>query len=197
MQDALMVVRTACAIGLTGLLLAGCSSKGDPRRTVLGGGVDDSELKLISPEKAQEKILDSFAKGDAMDLIIIDPRPESQWREQRLAGARNVQLADVRQGAMLVPKWEPADLRSAKAENAGEPRSDRLADYDEILIYGTDPASATPYAMAKKLKGFNYTNVYILDGGLFAWRGAGGEVLGTGPAEAESAKTKGAAAEPK
>jgi 3-mercaptopyruvate sulfurtransferase SseA len=38
--------------------------------------------------------------------------------------------------------------------------------------------------MAKKLKGLNYTNVYILDGGLYAWRAAGGDVVGTDTSDA-------------
>jgi rhodanese-related sulfurtransferase len=143
-------------------------------------GVDDSELRRMAPEKANEVIVESRENGEAMELIILDARPVEQWRAQRIAGARNLQLGDVRPGAMLVPTWEPNDLRAAKAENAGEPRSDRLADYDTILIYGADPSSATPYALAKKLRGLNYTKVYILEGGLHAWRASGGEVISSG-----------------
>ncbi len=180
MQDALFAVRTACVV-LAGLAVVissvGCTSKGEQRLNFLGMGVDDRELRRMAPEKANEQIVESWESGEAMELIILDARPVAQWRAQRIAGARNLQLGDVRPGAMLVPTWEPNDLRTVKAENAGEPRSDRLADYDTILIYGADPSSATPYALAKKLRGLNYTNVYILEGGLHAWRASGGEVI--------------------
>lgn len=183
MQDALFVVRTGCVL-LAGAALAltspGCTSKGEQRLNFLGMGVDDSELRRMAPEKANEEIVASWESGEAMELIILDTRPLAQWQAQRIAGARNLQLGDVRPGALLVPTWDPADLRAVKAQNAGEPRSDRLADYDTILIYGADPSSATPYALAKKLRGLNYTNVYILEGGLHAWRASGGHVVSEG-----------------
>jgi rhodanese-related sulfurtransferase len=188
MQDALVVVRKACVIGLVALVACAggaCTGKGEKRsNTILDSGVDDRELRMLTAEKANEKVLESWDEDEAMSLIIIDPRPAEQWRAQRIAGARNLSLADIRTGALQVPNWDRSDLVKAKAKNANEPRSNRLADYDEILIYGTDPASATPLAMAKKLKGLNYTNVYILDGGLYAWRAAGGDVVGTDTSDA-------------
>jgi rhodanese-related sulfurtransferase len=183
MAHALFAVRTGCLIvaGFAAVFSAcGCTSKGEQRLNFLGMGVDDSELRRMAPEKANEVIAESWENGEAMELIILDARPVEQWQTQRIAGARNLQLGDVRPGALLVPTWEPNDLRAAKAENAGEARSDRLADYDTILIYGADPSSATPYALAKKLRGLNYTKVYILEGGLYAWRASGGEVISSG-----------------
>jgi rhodanese-related sulfurtransferase len=180
MQHVSFAVRTGCVLLSAAMVFAGvvgCSSKGDKRMTMLGMAVDDSELRRMSPEEANEKIAESWEPGDALELIVLDPRPIEQWREQRIAGARNLQLGDVRAGALLVPTWQHDDLRIAGAKNVDEPRSDRLADYDAILIYGANPSSATPYALAKKLKGLNYTNVYILDGGLHKWRGAGGQVI--------------------
>lgn len=109
---------------------------------------------MISVAEARRLIRAAKIGGEKTTLLVVDPRPSEQFDAGHIPGARNLGLAQV-----------------------NEHRKDPvLARYEKFLVYGTDPGSAVAVGMAKRLIKADYGEVLLLQGGLLAWRGQGGEV---------------------
>ena len=96
-------------------------------------------------------LMDSAAEHPSK-LVIVDPRPESDYAAGHIPGAVNLRLPDVGE-----------DMR----------RPPVLAGRKTIVVYGEDPGSAVAKGMAKKLISLRYKGVRMFAGGIKAWRGAG------------------------
>ena len=121
------------------------------------GGTTDKDVELISVAEARRLIRAAKIGGEKSTLLVVDPRPSAQFSAGHIPGARNVGLAQV-----------------------NERRKDpTLTRYDKFLVYGSDPGSAVAVGMCKRLIEAEYGEVLLLQGGLLAWRGQGGEVEAT------------------
>jgi len=83
--------------------------------------------------------------------LVIDIRDESAFAAGHIPGARRITLPEV----------DPDDPAPS------------LRSYSAIIVCGEDPGSAIAKAMAKRLIGAKVTEVYLLEGGMAAWRGGG------------------------
>lgn len=136
------------------LLLAGAGGLGGCR------GKTDLSIQYWQANQAIAKVAQLSKDPDA--LAIIDVRAREEFARERIAGARNMTIAE----------FATPSIRDAKA-----PGEVVIAGKDEILIYANDPGSAVPRAMAKRLMRMGYEDVYVLQGGLLAWKRAGGGVV--------------------
>jgi len=116
----------------------------------------DRDIKSISVADARRLVTDSKRKPKPDLVLLIDPRSEPEFLAGHIPGARHLLLSDVTMG-------RPADRAIDRFSN--------------IIVYGTDPASAPARGMTKRLISSGYDDVYLLDGGLVEWESQGGEVV--------------------
>lgn len=130
---------------------------------MLGGCASNTDLSIQYWEANQAiaKVADMQQDPDA--LALIDVRSSEDFARERIPKARNMTIAE----------FATPSIRDAKA-----PGELAIAGKDEVLIYANDPGSAVPRAMAKRLMRMGYDDVYVLQGGLLAWKRAGGVVEG-------------------
>ena len=95
------------------------------------------------------------------DLIIIDTLPKELFEKRRLPGAQN---ACVFQVGFL------------SEVEAIAPDRDR-----EVVLYGSSSVSHDSVTAAEKLVRVGYSKVFVLSGGLAAWREAGYPLAGNDP----------------
>lgn len=114
------------------------------------GEMTDRDVREVG--LGEVKRLHDRAERDASAVLLIDPRPASAFAEARLPRARNLTLADV-------------------ASDLG-PRSE-FRRFDEIVVYGDGPGTASARAMTKRLMALGYDDVRLFSGGLREWRLAG------------------------
>ena len=150
-----MVACNRLVMVLCGLVLVFAGAGG------LGGcsGKTDLSIQYWQANQAIAKVAE--LSKDPESLAIIDVRSSEEFAKERIAGARNMTIAE----------FATPSVRDAKA-----PGETVIAGKDEILIYANDPGSAVPRAMAKRLMRMGYDDVYVLQGGLLAWKRAGGVV---------------------
>lgn len=101
---------------------------------------------------------------EGRDFVLIDTLPEDVYRKRHLPGARNACVYEV-----VFPQ---------RVEAIAPDRS------REIVVYGSSIVSMDAVAAAEKLVRLGYRTVYVLSGGLAAWReadfpGEGEEIGGT------------------
>lgn len=99
------------------------------------------------------------------DLVIIDTLPKDLFERRHLPGAKNACVFQV-------------VFRSEVEEMV--PDRDR-----EIVLYGSSIASHDSVTAAEKLVRFGYSKVFVLTGGLAAWRQAGYPLTGNDPDSAD------------
>jgi rhodanese-related sulfurtransferase len=144
--------------GLIGLVMLGVA-------LIAGGcgGNTDLSIKYWEANQAIAKVAELDADPEA--LALIDVRSSEDFAKERIPKARNLTIAE----------FATPSIRNAKA-----PGELVIEGKDNILIYANDPGSAVPRAMAKRLMRMGYDDVYVLQGGLLAWKRAGGAVEGGG-----------------
>ena len=77
--------------------------------------------------------------------VLIDVRPTDKFAQGHIPGAINIHLPDLHSG------------------------EDRVAEADNIIVYGQDAADLLSPAAQKKLLAIGYRNVYIFREGLALW----------------------------
>ena len=127
----------------------------------------DTDIKLVSVAEVRQ-LIDQRARGKPDLVILIDPRPKKYYEQARLPGARHLTLADVQPRATVDPS---------------------ISRYDNIIVYGDDPASASARGMTKRLMAVGYRGVRLFAGGMKEWTTRGFATEGTGvPPESNSAE---------
>lgn len=91
--------------------------------------------------------------------ILIDVRPTDKFAQGHLPGAINIYLPDLH----------------------GE--EDRLAEADNIIVYGQDAKDLLPRAAQKKLLAIGYRNVYLFREGMVLWLSKTGQLSNSGKLE--------------
>lgn len=112
------------------LMLAGCNS----------------ELAAVSPRQAAAM----FAEKKA---IIVDVREPHEWREQHIAGAMHIPLAQI------------------------ESRLTELQPYKESPVIVQCRSGKRSAKAASTLQAMGFSEVYNLSGGIIAWTDAGLETV--------------------
>jgi 3-mercaptopyruvate sulfurtransferase SseA len=131
--------------------------------------VSDRTVRYWDVAQARKAWLESLK--EPTELLVVDPRPAEQYRTAHIPGAVSLAIPQVRDGTLRV-------------QTAG---GSRLAkEYETILVYGSDPGSGVALAMAKRMLTLGFEDVYVLRGGLIAWRTQGGEVDDDGAARAQT-----------
>jgi polyisoprenoid-binding protein YceI/rhodanese-related sulfurtransferase len=120
---------------------------------------DTKGFAKIAVDELYDKI------GRKTDLIIIDTLPKELFEKRRLPGAQN---ACVFQVAF------PSEVEAIV------PDRDR-----EVVLYGSSKASHDSVTAAEKLVRLGYSKVFVLTGGLAAWREAGYPLTGNDPDSAD------------
>ncbi len=119
---------------------------------LLGGAgacVRKTSDNSIQPVAVRE--LAQWVRAEPEKYLVLDIRDEEAFAAGHIPGARRITLPEV----------DPDDPAPS------------LRKYSAIVVYGEDPGSAVAKAMAKRLIGAKVTDVYLLEGGMAAWRGGG------------------------
>lgn len=124
-------------------LLAGCVG---PRK------VSDRDIKTIDLSTLMALVERQAQEPGRARLLLIDSRARSSYDTARIPGAVSMLLSDI----------DP--------EMGRDPR---IEAYDEIVVYGDNPGTASSKALTKRLMRLRYKNVRLFAGGLDAWRRAG------------------------
>jgi rhodanese-related sulfurtransferase len=129
----------AVAWGITGALGGGCTRE-----------ISDKDIRAITLEEVRKMV--SSPKEN--EVMLVDPRPPSDFAAEHIAGARNISLNQVtaRSGVGMNPELEA---------------------YRNLIVYGNDPGSAIAVAMTKRLMEAGHDRVWLFRGGLIEWRRAG------------------------
>ena len=116
---------------------------------------DTKSFAKITAEELYDKI------GQKTDLIIIDTLPRELFEKRHLPGAQNACVFQV-----VFPSEVEAIV----------PDRDR-----EVVLYGSSKSSHDSVTAAEKLVRLGYSKVFVLTGGLAAWREAGYPLKGNDP----------------
>jgi rhodanese-related sulfurtransferase len=130
----------ALALGGVGLIstLAACNT------------TSDADIVFTTLEEVRS--LGERQERTQNTLLLIDPRPPSDFSRGHIPGARNIQQSMVMRDSDLNPKWD---------------------EYDTIIVYGTNRASPPARAMTKRLIEVGYDDVFMYEGGFEEWLAAG------------------------
>src|SRR5690606_12703197 len=87
--------------------------------------------------------------------LLVDARGADEFAAGHIPGARRMSLPDI-------------------DERNPDPM---LSRYSAVIVYGADPGSDVARAMTKRLLKARVSDVYLLEGGMAAWRSSGGPVV--------------------
>ncbi len=120
---------------------------------LLAGGCEkdtrDTDIVYMKLGEVSELWRDS--QGNPTKLLLIDPRPQAEFEAGHIPGAKNI----------LLTKFDG---------NKG--RDPRIEAFENVVIYGEDPASPIARAVAKRMIAMEYTNPPFFAGGLKEWKAA-------------------------
>ena len=119
------------------------------------GGVSDKKIDFIDLNRAME--LFDEGQSDSEAVLFIDVRKPERYNAGHIQGARNIRVNEI-------------DLRyDADPE---------LLKYNNLVVYGENPGSASARAMAKRMIEADYntilkTRVRLFLGGWVVWESTG------------------------
>jgi len=134
----------------------------------------DTDLKIVSVGEVKA-LWDRKERGSETLVFIVDPRPTKAFAVSHITGARNLQL----------PRIDPKGDRDPMIER-----------YDNIVVYGDDPGSATARGMAKRLLAVGYKHIRFFAGGLKDWKSRGYPTEDAAQPQPNPAQTKPAQSTP-
>ena len=120
---------------------------------------DAKSFAKITAEELYDKV------GQDPSLIVIDTLPKELFDKRHLPGARNACVFQV---------VFPSEVKAVA------PDCDR-----EVVLYGSSSASHDSVTAAEKLLRLGYCKVFVLTGGLAAWKQAGYPLKGDDPDSAD------------
>lgn len=131
----------------------------------------DSDIVNVKLAEVSELVKD--AEGNPTALLLIDPRPQTEFDEGHIPGARN----------LLLTRFD--------GEKGRDPR---IQAFSETIVYGQDPSSPVARAVVKRMLAMEYKDIRFFAGGLNEWKAAN-LPLETGPSKplppAKAATTRG------
>jgi 3-mercaptopyruvate sulfurtransferase SseA len=141
----------SCRIGALTLTLAGPAllSAGCEKET------RDTDIKLVSVGEVKslwDRQKEAEGRGGRNIMVLLDSRPEKDFKASHIDGARNLRL----------PQVDPKGVRDPGLER-----------FDNIVVYGDDPGSATARGMVKRLLFVGYEHIRFFAGGLKEWKARG------------------------
>lgn len=114
---------------------------------ISGGGLQEDSNKM--KKISLDELADNLNMGD--DLVqFLDIRRAGDFKAGHIVGALNILLADL------------------------EKEQDKLSSLKKIVMYGANEEETAKAAAT--LFDLNFYNVWVLDGGLEAWKNAGGKI---------------------
>lgn len=141
--------RTIAGSGFTRPLMIAAIAAGVTLGSGCSSSVSDRSVRRIDPPAATRAHADQRT-------VFVDVRTPEEFANGRIPGAVNLRLTDIQDDSRPVPA-----LRDAR----------------RIVVYGQNPGSAVGVAMTKRLMtSGQYGSVEFFEGGLDAWRAAGGSV---------------------
>jgi rhodanese-related sulfurtransferase len=154
----------AIAVFMLAAFLGGCT-----------GNITDRDVDKHTVSVGEVRRLMDLQQRKGRDdfILMVDPRPESEYAKGHIPGARNLMLSQVK------PK---------------DPIDKSIDRYKNIIVYGYDPASAAARGMTKRLMGNGYDNVAFYSGGVYQWTATGGTLMTSEPKQAQVNGGAGAAA---
>jgi rhodanese-related sulfurtransferase len=96
--------------------------------------------------------LTQLLSKDRPGTLLIDARSEADFRAATLPHAVNLRLSDIPED-----KIDP-----------------RLVRFSAFVVFGQNPGSAAPVAIAKRMVALGYEGVSLFEGGVDAWVASGG-----------------------
>ncbi len=114
---------------------------------LISGGGSPADANKVKKISLDELINDLSASADTVQFL--DTRNESNFKTGHVPGAENI---------------PPADLEGEQS---------KLSSIKKIVVYGSNEEEASRVAVT--LFDLNFFNVYVLDGGLDAWKAGGGK----------------------
>lgn len=108
--------------------------------------VSDETVQRITVQDAAQRLA-----SDPQTNLFIDTRSQVEYDTAHIPGARRMQLPDI----------DPKDPDPA------------LAKYKNLIVYGANPGSAAPMAIAKRLLIAEYGDVFLMEDGFERWLAAG------------------------
>lgn len=146
---------------LLAALLAACLS------LLLGGcesDYSDKDIRIVQIQQFRAIVEETKEKPGR--TLIIDARTADEYRAAHIEGARNIRAEQLRPES---------------------PLHTELAKYEQIIVYGADPASGTARSAVKRImkggQGGSNTHVLWFQGGMKFWRAAAFPLVETAPAE--------------
>lgn len=88
-------------------------------------------------------------------VLLIDARPVEEFRTATIPGAIHLRLSDIEEG-----RTDP-----------------RLSRHSGFVVFGQNPVAGAPVAIAKRMIASGYEGVSLFEGGMDAWRSAGGQTV--------------------
>jgi rhodanese-related sulfurtransferase len=131
----------AALLAVTSLsLTTGCEPK-----------TDDGDIEWLETSASAMEIISkprgAFGVKGTPRTAWLDPRPEAEFKAERIAGAIHLPLGRIDSEHMVA-----------------------LKEKDLIIVYDAETDNAIAMAAAKKLLALGYRDVYVLRGGLKVWK---------------------------
>lgn len=140
---------------------------------VVGCDKDTRDSDIVNVKVAEVSELVKDAEGTPLALLLIDPRPQTEFEDGHIPGARN----------LLLTRFD--------GEKGRDPR---IVAFSETIVYGEDPSSPVGRAVVKRMLAMDYKDVRFFAGGLNEWKAANLPIE-TGPTKplpaAKAATTRG------
>lgn len=128
---------------------------------------DTRDTDIVQVKLAEVSELVAETASNPMAVLLIDPRPQTEFEEGHIPGARN----------LLLTRFD--------GEKGRDPR---ISSFSEVIVYGDDPSSPVARAVNKRMLAMDYDDIRFFAGGLKEWKAANLPVE-TGPSKPLPAAT--------
>lgn len=108
--------------------------------------ITDDDIEYMSVTDLHRRLT-----RDPNKNLPLDARSREEFATERIPGARHIRSTDVD-----VQDPDPA-----------------LRGYSALIVYGENPGTSNAAAITKRLMIANFKSVFLLEGGMDAWRRAG------------------------
>lgn len=122
---------------------------------------DTRDTDIVQVKLAEVSELVTETASNPMAVLLIDPRPQTEFEEGHIPGARN----------LLLTRFD--------GEKGRDPR---ISAFNEVIVYGDDPSSPVARAVNKRMLAMDYDDIRFFAGGLKEWKAANLPVE-TGPSK--------------
>ena len=114
--------------------------------------VSEEDIELMPNPRLRELLEKQSENPVKAHVLVLDPRPTSDYLTARIPSAQHLPLSSV-------PPYADRD-----------PRIER---YKYVVVYGDHPSSPPARALAKRLMSKKYKDIFVYDGGIADWTARG------------------------